>query len=165
MSLAALSLALALATGAYAPQRAGSEPLSPELEARVQVVAKQLRCAVCQGLSIADSPSSMARAQLDKVRDLIASGKSEEEVRQYFVARYGEWVLLSPPVKDHIVVWIGPALLLLAGGALILYMVKGGGGQKAPFPAPASTTSAEPPAATPRSADPYLDAVRAEIEQ
>src|SRR6516162_6466204 len=94
----ALPLAILLSTALadFAPQQAGSEPLEPELEARVQKLGKQLRCAVCQGLSIADSPASMARAQLDKVRELVAAGKSDEEIQSYFVERYGEWVLLQP---------------------------------------------------------------------
>src|SRR5215475_14915086 len=92
----ALSLAIATLSGAYAPQQAGSPPLEPALEARVQKLGKELRCAVCQGLSIADSPASMARAQLDKVRELVAQEKSDQEIYDYFIARYGEWVLLKP---------------------------------------------------------------------
>ena len=74
----ALSLAIATLSGAYALQQAGSPPLEPALEARVQKLGKQLRCATCQGLSIADSPASMARAQLDKVREMVSAGKSDE---------------------------------------------------------------------------------------
>src|SRR5687767_5783549 len=92
----ALLATLALTQGDYAPGRAGLDPLDAEREARVQRLGKQLRCPVCQGVSIADSPSSMARAQLDKVRELVAEGKTDEEVYQYFIARYGEWALLSP---------------------------------------------------------------------
>src|SRR5262249_41865652 len=104
----------------YAPQQAGSTPLAPDLEARVQALGKQLRCAVCQGVAIADSPAQMARAQLDRVRELVAEGKSDSEIRSYFVARYGEWVLLEPPAHGiNWVVWGGPIALAL-GGALVI---------------------------------------------
>ena len=96
MPVLALIAAVALAQGDYAPGRAGLDPLDADREARVQKLGKQLRCPVCQGTSIADSPSSMARAQLDKVRELVAEGKTDEEIYAYFVARYGEWALLSP---------------------------------------------------------------------
>src|SRR5262249_28822679 len=108
----ALSLSIATLSGAFAPQQAGSSPLEPVLEARVQKLGKQLRCATCQGLSIADSPASMARAQLDKVREFVSAGKSDEEIRAYFVARYGEWILLSPqPPGLNLAVWVGPGVV------------------------------------------------------
>ncbi len=160
MTAALLTLTLFLASGQYAPQQAGSEPLAPALEARVQTLGKELRCAVCQGLSVSDSPSSMARAQLDKIRELVAEGKSDQEVRDYFVARYGEWVLLQPKVAENPLVWLSP-LLLLMGGAFVIYrQVRRG-------PAPA-TPAASAPKAAPASTeaeDPYLAAVRRELDQ
>src|SRR5262245_45482671 len=106
-----ISLLVAVSVGAFAPQQAGTPPLAPVLEARVQKLGKQLRCPVCQGLSIADSPASSARAQLDKVRELVAAGQSDEEIRSYFVERYGEWVLLQPRAAGiNWLVWLGPAL-------------------------------------------------------
>ena len=120
-----LSLTAPTVSGAYAPQQAGSSPLEPALEARVQKLGKELRCAVCQGLSIADSPASMARAQLDKVRELVSAGKSDDEVRAYFVARYGEWVLLSPRASGiNWLVWLGPALLLIFGFVVIARQIR-----------------------------------------
>jgi cytochrome c-type biogenesis protein CcmH len=163
MTAALLSLALAagLATGQFAPQQGGSAPLEPALEARVQKLGQELRCAVCQGLSIADSPSSMARAQLDKVRELVAEGKSDQEIVDYFVARYGEWVLLEPKREGfNWLVWLGPAALVLGGLFVILRQVKAG-----PAPASASPASAAPPTPAPEAEDPYLRAVRQELEQ
>src|SRR6478672_3476276 len=122
----ALALALTLFTGQFAAQHEGSEPLEPALESRVQKLGKELRCAVCQGLAITDSPASMARAQLDKVRELITEGKSDEEVKEYFVARYGEWVLLRPPTHGAgTVVWVTPVLVLLLGGLGVMFYVRG----------------------------------------
>jgi cytochrome c-type biogenesis protein CcmH len=144
-------------TGQYAPQQAGSDPLEPALEARVQKLGKELRCAVCQGVSIADSPASMARAQLDMVRELVSQGKSDQEVITYFVERYGEWVLLEPTREGfNWLVWLGPVLLLAGGAFVILRQIK-----QAPAPA-----SAPPPPTSPtaEAEDPYLQAVRRELE-
>lgn len=161
MTAALLSLTLFLASGQFAPQQAGSEPLAPALEDRVQVLGKELRCAVCQGLSVSDSPSSMARAQLDKIRELVSEGKSDQEVRDYFVARYGEWVLLQPKAEGvNLLVWLGPVALLL-GGAFVIYRQV----RREPGPAaPAASAPAVPPAST-DSEDPYLAAVRRELDQ
>jgi cytochrome c-type biogenesis protein CcmH len=165
MTSALLSLALVagLVTGQFAPQQAGSDPLTdPVLEARVQKLGKELRCAVCQGLSIADSPSSMARAQLDKVRELVSDGKSDQEIVDYFVARYGEWVLLAPPTHGwNWLVWLGPIALVAGGFFVISRQIKRG-----PEPAsapPAAATPSAPPAA--EAEDPYLQAVRRELER
>ena len=86
----------------------------------MQALGKQLRCPMCQGLSIADSPSSAARAQLDKVRELVAAGKTDQEIRDYFIARYGEWALLEPPASGmNVLVWLLPLALLVGGGLAI----------------------------------------------
>ncbi len=146
-------LASAVALGDYAPQRMGSEPLDPTREARAQRVGKNLRCAVCQGLSVTDSPASMARAQLDKVRELIVEGKSDQEIYDYFVARYGEWVLLEPTAGGvNAFVWLSPAVLLVVGFLIILGQVR-------------RKPKAPPPAAPSGPEDDYLKAVRAELEK
>jgi len=160
MTAALLTLTLFLASGQYAPQQAGSEPLAPALEARVQTLGKELRCAVCQGLSVSDSPSSMARAQLDKIRELVSEGKSDQEVRDYFVARYGEWVLLQPKVAENPLVWVTPVLLLLGGAFVIYRQVRREPGSAAP----AASAPVTPTAST-DSEDPYLAAVRRELDQ
>ena len=163
-ALLSLTLFLGIATGQYAPQQAGSEPLAPALESRVQKLGKELRCAVCQGLSVADSPSSMARAQLDKVRELVAEGKTDQEVRDYFIARYGEWVLLQPKAEGfNLLVWLGPVALLLGGGYVIARQVKRQPTQATP--AAASTPAAPATPASDESVDLYLAAVRRELDQ
>ncbi|RKH50947.1 cytochrome c-type biogenesis protein CcmH [Corallococcus sp. AB049A] len=163
--LVSLTLALSLATGQFAPQQAASEPLAPAQEARVQQLAKKLRCAVCQGLSVADSPSSMARAQLDKVRELVSDGKTDTEIVDYFVARYGEWVLLEPRAEGfNWFVWLGPVALVLGGLFVILK-------QRQPLPEGAAgaqatqASSPSTPAPSTDDADPYLQAVRRELER
>jgi cytochrome c-type biogenesis protein CcmH len=162
-ALLSLALAAGLVTGQYAPQKGGSDPLNdPALELRVQKLGKELRCAVCQGVSIADSPASMARAQLDTVRELVAEGKSDEEIVDYFVARYGEWVLLEPPRSGfNWFVWLGPVALVVGGLLVIVRQVK-----RAPAPvATAPLTTAPPSTPTSEAEDPYLQAVRREMEQ
>lgn len=150
---------LGLVLASYAPQQAGSALLDPPREARVQALGKQLRCPMCQGLSIADSNSSAARAQMDKVRELVAAGKTDQEIRDYFTSRYGEWALLEPPASGmNLLVWILPLLLLVGGGAAIARIMR------RPVPA-APSPPAEPEEKRPPSDDPYLEAVRAELRQ
>ncbi|WP_426751627.1 cytochrome c-type biogenesis protein [Myxococcus sp. Y35] len=170
-ALLSLSLAFTLVTGQFAPQEAGSDPLAPELEARVQSLGKQLRCAVCQGLSVADSPSSMARAQLDMIRAQVAEGKSDSEIVEYFVARYGEWVLLSPRAEGfNWFVWLGPVALVVGGAFVIWRQLQRGPGTAETPPTPSEESKPAAPAApagTPPAdeEDPYLQAVRRELER
>jgi cytochrome c-type biogenesis protein CcmH len=157
--MTSLVLVLLLAQTQHAPQQAGSALLDPAREARVQALGKQLRCPMCQGLSIADSGSSAARAQMDRVRELVAEGKSDDEIRTYFVARYGEWALLEPPAHGfNWLVWLGPAALLLFGGWLVARVVRRRAPAQEASPAPASSAPGT-------SSDPYLDAVRAELRK
>ena len=150
---------LGLVLASYAPQQAGSALLDPPREARVQALGKQLRCPMCQGLSIADSSSSAARAQMDKVRELVAAGKTDQEIRDYFTSRYGEWALLDPPAAGmNLLVWLLPLLLLVGGGVAIARTMR------RPLPATPST-AAEPEQKQPPSDDPYLEAVRAELRR
>lgn len=149
----ALVLSLVLSQG-YAPLRQGQDPLDQQREARVQLIGKQLRCAVCQGVSIADSPASMARAQLDKVRELVAANKTDQEIYDYFVERYGEWALMEPR-KSGITLglWLAPVLMLVLGVLLIIGSTK--------KPVPAAPAATEPPPA----GDDYLAKVRADLEK
>jgi cytochrome c-type biogenesis protein CcmH/NrfF len=92
------------------------------MERRTAALAAQLRCPVCRQLSVRDSPSKVARTLCVRIRELVASGRSDEEVRDFFVARYGDWNLLSPPRRGTgLLVWmLAPALLL---GGLLLVVV------------------------------------------
>ncbi|HET9037667.1 MAG TPA: cytochrome c-type biogenesis protein CcmH [Myxococcaceae bacterium] len=156
-------LGLVLAT--YAPQQAGSTPLDPEREARVQALGKQLRCPMCQGLSIADSNASAARAQMDKVRELVAAGRTDEQIRGYFTSRYGEWALLEPEASGmNLLVWFLPLLLLLGGGyAIARTMRRPASAPPAPAAEPEPEKGKEPVQSPPD--DPWLEAVRAELRR
>jgi cytochrome c-type biogenesis protein CcmH len=95
------------------------------LDARTKEVASQLRCPVCQGLSIQDSPSELSQQMKQLVHDQLKAGKSPDEVKAYFVSKYGEWILLAPPAHGmNLAVYLAPFVLLLGGGALIVVMVR-----------------------------------------
>jgi cytochrome c-type biogenesis protein CcmH len=94
-----------------------------DLEDRVREIASELRCVVCQNLSVADSPSDLAKEMRNLVRELVQQGKSREEIQAYFVSRYGEYVLLSPPKRGfNLLVWGLPFLAIAAGGGVV-YLV------------------------------------------
>ena len=90
------------------------------LEAQTTALASELRCPVCQGNSIQDSPSELAQQMRDLIRDQLRAGKTPDEVRAYFVDKYGEWILLTPKATGfNLVVYIVPILVILAGGAIV----------------------------------------------
>ena len=96
-----------------------------ELEARTRAVASVLRCPVCQGLSIQDSPAELAVEMKNVVRTQIRDGKSNAEVKQYFVAKYGEWILLQPePRGFNLAVYAMPIVLLLGGAATVFVLAR-----------------------------------------
>jgi cytochrome c-type biogenesis protein CcmH len=92
------------------------------LGARADAIASELRCPVCQGLSVKDSDSPTARSIRDDIRARLAAGASAAEVRQAYVDRFGQWVLLRPPADGlGALVWALPAMALVAGaGGLTL---------------------------------------------
>src|SRR5690554_2720698 len=96
-----LALALSAAAPALMAQQTGTVQQAPDtaLERRTRELASQLRCPVCQGLSIQDSPTELAQDMKAVVREQLAQGKSEEEVTAYFVEKYGEWILLQPKAE------------------------------------------------------------------
>jgi cytochrome c-type biogenesis protein CcmH len=86
----------------------------PALEARARVISKDLRCPVCQNQSIDDSDADLAHDLRVLVRERLEKGDSDEQVRQYIVDRYGDYVLLTPPLKTTtLALWLGPLFLLL----------------------------------------------------
>ena len=100
-------------------------PRDSALEARVRAVSSQLRCPVCQGLSLQDSPSELSQEMKDVVREQLAAGKSNDEVLQYFVGKYGEWILLQPkPSGFNLTVYALPVLMLAAGALVVTIAVR-----------------------------------------
>lgn len=97
----------------------------PELEAQVDKLASELRCPTCQALSIADSPSELAREMKGQVRARLQAGMTPEEVRESFVDAYGEWILLSPrPSGFNLLIYGLPVVVLLLGGGLVVLAVR-----------------------------------------
>jgi Uncharacterized protein involved in biosynthesis of c-type cytochromes len=88
----------------------------PKLEERARGITKNLRCLVCQNQSIDDSDAALAKDLRLLVRERISKGESDDEVLDYVVDRYGDFVLLTPPIKlQTILLWLSPAILLLIG--------------------------------------------------
>lgn len=122
-----LFFALLLALSAVAVQ-AKEAPLAaadPELEKRVMELSDELRCLVCQNQTLADSHAELAIDLKNQVREKLASGMSNQDVIDYMVERYGDFVLYRPPVKGVTwLLWFGPFLLLFGGVALLIVKVK-----------------------------------------
>ena len=98
-------------------------PSKQTLDQRVHDVASQLKCLVCQGESVADSPAILSQQMRGVIRQQLQSGKSEQEVIQYFVSRYGDRILLSPPWQGlTLLAWLVP-IALMVGGILLLFVV------------------------------------------
>lgn len=95
------------------------------LEARTTTVAATLRCPVCQGESIQDSPSELAQQMRAVVRDRLRAGESPEQIKAYFVSRYGEWILLEPRMTGlNILLYALPVVLVIGGIALVVVLVR-----------------------------------------
>lgn len=126
---------VAIAESVPGPNAQSAMPAAEDaaLEARVKAFAYNLRCLVCQNETIADSRAPLALDLREQVREQFAAGKSESEVRDFMVSRYGDFVLYSPPLKaSTLVLWFGPALLLVAGGAWLAYRLRSRQREQAP---------------------------------
>ena len=111
--LAAALLVSGMALGFVAAR--GPEP-PRSLPERVRAVASTLRCPVCQNLSVADSPSPLAREMRASIGRELTAGRTPDQIRARFVDAYGEWILLAPPRRGlNLVAWIAPSVLLGAG--------------------------------------------------
>jgi cytochrome c-type biogenesis protein CcmH len=127
VTLAACALSLLFAA---VPARPGAAPpaqplSSPLLDARTEEVGALLRCPVCQGLSVADSPSTMARNMKAEVREKLAAGYDQEQIIADFERSYGEFVRLKPKMQGvNWLVWLAPAGALLAGAAVVVWALR-----------------------------------------
>ena len=124
MSLAACLLAPA-AHAATSPDEILADPV---LEARARALSQQLRCLVCQNQSIDDSDADLARDLRQLVRERLVAGDSDAEIIAFLTARYGDFVLLQPPVKPATWgLWFGPlAVLVVAAGGIVVYLRRRG---------------------------------------
>lgn len=98
---------------------------SPEEETRYRELARELRCVMCQNQSLADSPAGVADDMRTQVLALIREGKSDAEIKEWFHARYGDFILYRPEVTPVTwALWFGPFLLLLVGAAIVVVVVR-----------------------------------------
>jgi cytochrome c-type biogenesis protein CcmH len=140
-----------------APQ--GTPLTGPQLERRTMEISSELRCPVCQGLAIGDSPSIMAANMKAQVRELLERGYTEAQILSYFEKSYGQFVLLKPKFQGvNALVWILP-ILALAGGFLLV-VTKAKKLENAPVKAVAPDEPVDEPAD-----DPYLARVREMVDK
>jgi len=127
MRIFLIALALLFGSAAFAKDAA---PLAEDeaVEQRLNVIAEELRCLVCQNESLAGSRADLAQDLRREVRKLIKEGKTDAEVKDFMVSRYGDFVLYRPPVKPTTwLLWAGPFVLLIIGViALIVYLRRRG---------------------------------------
>ncbi|MDD2881646.1 MAG: cytochrome c-type biogenesis protein CcmH [Rhodoferax sp.] len=125
-----LFFALQCALGVHANEAA---PLAddPVVEQRLITIAEELRCLVCQNESLAGSRADLAMDLRREVRTLIKSGKTDAEIKEYLVSRYGDFVLYRPPVKPTTwLLWFGPLLLLVFAIWLLVSIIRRNQNQK-----------------------------------
>lgn len=107
-------------------------PLNPllaadavDIDEQTRSIAQELRCVVCQNLSVADSPSEMAQQMRGVIREQLRAGKTSQEVKDFFVSKYGEWVLLAPTTKGFtLLVWVLPFAVLVLGIGMALWLMR-----------------------------------------
>ena len=170
-TLSLLALALALAGGVWAQQtrpqapdpqdiigKPNGAPLSgAALDEKTRQVGALLRCPVCQGLSVADSPATMAVEMRVQVKELLALGYDADQTLTYFEKSYGEFVRLQPPLRGvNWLVWLAPVLGLLGGGFVVWRVLVARAGETA---APATAVDPEALPDDPQLA-PYVLRVR-----
>ena len=97
----------------------------PVLEKRMIGLAERLRCLVCQNESLASSHAELAEDLRQEVREMMLKGKSDQEIIDYLVARYGDFVLYDPPMKSYtVLLWFGPFAMLLLGAGVLVFQVR-----------------------------------------
>lgn len=116
MLVCLLAVALAL------PQQPAADSI---IELQTRALADVLRCPVCQGLSLQDSPAELSQEMRDVIRAKLREGNTPDEVKDYFVSKYGEWILLQPEAKGfNLTVYILPIVMLIAGAVLVVFLAR-----------------------------------------
>jgi cytochrome c-type biogenesis protein CcmH len=128
MKLTAFFVTLLLSFSMYAQVQDVQEPLvfeSPQQQARFDELTKELRCLVCQNQNLADSDAPLAHDLRREVHAMLQTGQSDEQIKQFMVERYGDFVLYRPPVQQNTyLLWLAPAVLLLIGALVLRSSIK-----------------------------------------
>jgi cytochrome c-type biogenesis protein CcmH len=141
MSGASVNAALSQPPLAAGQDRVVAETL---IDRQTREISSQLRCVVCQGLSLQDSPSQLAQEMRAIVREKLVEGMTPAEVRAYFVERYGEWVLLEPEPKGfNLLVYFMPVAMLVGGAVFVFFTARSWTRQGAAAVAAAAAETAE----------------------
>lgn len=120
-----IPLLLAVTLSPAFAREAAPASADPVAEARLMTLASELRCLVCQNQTIADSNADLAVDLRNEIREKIESGMSDAEIKDFMVARYGDFVLYRPPLKNTtLFLWIGPFLLLSVGGGILYFTLR-----------------------------------------
>ena len=132
-----LAIVLAAFCGFAYAQSAEVDKPDPAVEARLKALAEELRCLVCQNQTIADSNAPLAHDLRNEIREQVAQGKSDDQIRDYMVERYGDFVLYRPPWKGvTLLLWVGPFALLALGAFIFMRMTRRRGEAQAEGGAP-----------------------------
>ena len=125
LRLVVVAAGLLIAGVAVLAKEAPPEAADPALEARMLRITSELRCLVCQNQTIADSNAGLAADLRQEARELLKQGKTDAQVVDYMTARYGDFVLYRPPLRaTTLLLWFGPALMLLVGAAVLLGVLR-----------------------------------------
>jgi cytochrome c-type biogenesis protein CcmH len=121
----ALVVVVAVGVWGVAAPGHGQHPARHVEEQVVYEIASHLRCVVCQNLSVADSPSEMATQMRGVIKERLATGEPPDQVIRYFVDKYGDWILLSPPRRGFsMLVWLSPFIAVAAGLGIFIVVVR-----------------------------------------
>lgn len=132
-----------------------------EIDRQADAVSRNLRCPVCQGLSVAESREGLSLAMKERIRELVAAGYTQEQIIDYFVDRYGEGIVLLPDER-HWLVWLGPLFAGIAGLGIVGWQIR----RRQPGRSQDNDDAPITPAGAPAGADDdYRRRVLAELEE
>ena len=140
-------------------QPAGAPPPPELVDDVARDIASQLRCPVCQGLSIADSQTETAIAMFDRITELVRLGYDEDQIDQYFIDRYGDWVLLAPRAQGlAVLLWVAPVILVIGIVLTMLWLTR----RQRPKPVSQAAPTVEQDPDNPN--DPYTERILRDLE-
>lgn len=160
-ALAADPLAQELGTPAVIPGiPPGAPPPASQIDLITRRITLRLRCPVCQGLSVADSTTPTAIAMQRRVRELVAAGYTQDDIDDYMVSRYGEWILLDPRGGGlNQIIWLGPLVALGGAGSIAVVLLLRGRGAPSPKDAAPAVAASRPAPSDPHAAQLLAEAL------